>query len=350
MIKINPGAYSSVFVLPRELADRHLKLCGTIQLKTLIYIYSRANEELTLDGISKAVGFSPPDVADAVSYWIESGLIIDTERFAPDKHAGELIPMSVQEKSNAAPDSRNNSRLPAREAVIKPPPAQIAARASEDVAVREMFSDAQRILGRTIGYDTQAALLTLHDHYGLPAEVIIMICEYARRNQKSNNTNYISHVAKDWAAREIDTFQKAVEELERLDSRDKLWGEFAAFAKLPGVITKKQNEFFSVWTNDWAFGLEMLCLAYEETVDHSGKFSLPYMNSILKAWFEKGINTPGDALRDKREWQEKNTVKSRGKAPKTKEQTFSKVVSYDIGKAEEKAKQDELVYKKRGEG
>ena len=35
----------------------------------------------------------------------------------------------------------------------------------------------------------------------------------------------------------------------------------------------------------------MIKAAYERTVNNTGKLSFPYMNTIIKAWFEKGIKT-----------------------------------------------------------
>jgi len=35
----------------------------------------------------------------------------------------------------------------------------------------------------------------------------------------------------------------------------------------------------------------MIKNAYERTVTNTGKVTMPYMNSILRAWFEKGIKT-----------------------------------------------------------
>ena len=39
---------------------------------------------------------------------------------------------------------------------------------------------------------------------------------------------------------------------------------------------------------------ELVALAYEKTVDATGKASIPYANSILAAWHEKGIKKPDD--------------------------------------------------------
>lgn len=42
-------------------------------------------------------------------------------------------------------------------------------------------------------------------------------------------------------------------------------------------------------------------MAYERTLNAINKLSLPYMNSILNSWHEKGVRTPEDvAIKDAR--------------------------------------------------
>ena len=40
----------------------------------------------------------------------------------------------------------------------------------------------------------------------------------------------------------------------------------------------------------------MLRLAYEKTVDNTGKVSFPYIHKILSTWHEKGFQKPEEAL------------------------------------------------------
>jgi len=351
--KINPASYSGVFVLPAELADRHLKLAGTVHLKTLIYIYRNAGRDIGLDELSKAAGFSAHDIADALNYWVENGFILQNEAEG-GKNASAANTVSPAEQNilpERAPAAKNSETPRKTLPPITPPrptALQIAARIKESGDVKELLNESQKILGRTVGYDTQAVLLMLHDHYGLPTAVILMICQYARGQNKANSMNYITAVAKDWAEREINNFDKAVEELDRIQSADRLWAEFIKGTGLPKTMTKKQKTFFTVWTAEWKFPLEILLLAYEDTVDNTGAFKIEYMNRILKDWHDKNFMTPEEILNDKAEWQKKK-ARGKQKSEKTAKGADKADISFDIKKAEEKAKFGTLVHKKRNE-
>lgn len=40
--------------------------------------------------------------------------------------------------------------------------------------------------------------------------------------------------------------------------------------------------------------MKMIKLAYDASVDHTGKMSLAYMNKVLGSWNQKGIKRPED--------------------------------------------------------
>lgn len=89
----------------------------------------------------------------------------------------------------------------------RPTAAEIAQRAEESADIKFLLLETQNKLGRTIGYDGQCTLLMMHDTYGIPVEVILMIIEYAVSIGKSS-FHYIASIGKDWGEREIDTIEK----------------------------------------------------------------------------------------------------------------------------------------------
>ena len=98
-----------------------------------------------------------------------------------------------------------------------------------------LFNEAQAKLGKTIGYDGQCTLLLLHDHYGLPTEVSFMMIDYCVSIGKSNYA-YLEAVGKDWGTREIDTLEKAAEQISILKSANTVWKEFSQYAGITNPI------------------------------------------------------------------------------------------------------------------
>ena len=53
MYKINPASYSSVFVLPTQIADKHLRMAGKAQLKVLLWLYRNPSVTPDIDVIAR---------------------------------------------------------------------------------------------------------------------------------------------------------------------------------------------------------------------------------------------------------------------------------------------------------
>ena len=145
------GAWNSVFAVPTALVDRHLKLAGAVQLKALLWVLRHGGEAVGEEALSAALGVSKADVADAMLYWQECGLIVKSE-------SGELVPAGKPEDAPAAQPKPEQPAAPqsaAPSAVLpqrpqKPDPAFVASRIAESSEIAMLMQESQTILGRLI--------------------------------------------------------------------------------------------------------------------------------------------------------------------------------------------------------
>jgi DnaD/phage-associated family protein len=218
------------------------------------------------------------------------------------------MPAPEKTASTAATTVELKKELPEL-APVNPTSDQIIARCTEAPEIRHMFADIAKLLGRTIGYDSECILLMMHDQYGLPVEVIYMLVDYCVSVGKSN-LSYIAKVGKTWGENEIDTIEKADEQIKILNSCISIWKEFAKMAGIQSPRpTASQSAYLKTWTVDMKFSTEMIFLAYEEMMDHSGKMSFAYMNKVLANWHGKGLKTPADVENDKQAFRDKKQKK-----------------------------------------
>jgi len=246
----------------------------------------------------------------------------------------------------------------------RPTHAQICKRLDECAEIRELFNEAQAVLGRMLGTGDQAALLLLYDYYGLPADVLLMLCEYARTMGKAGNLNYIYAVGQDWSEREIDTFERADEELRRLAQVDTDWTQFCALTGIQHLKpTKGQQKYMHTWTTEWKFSVLMLALAFEKMKERTDGVRFSYMNGILKNWLAKGITTPEQVEKEEQEFKEKaqetmphsankipeknNNIPAGVSAAVAKSGIAGTPASYDLDKAEQAARNTVPTLKKR---
>ena len=332
---INPQImFGLSFSVPVAVTDKHLKLAGAAQIKVLLWLLRHAAENPTMDELCKALNMKRADAADAMQYWVECGIVL----------ADGKAPEVQSEPAYAAP-AKNNSPIEIHNEIsfVRPTAEQILTRTKESAEIQFMFNEAQKKLGRTIGYDGQSTLLMIHDSYGLPVEVLLMLIEYCVSIGK-NSIAYISKAAKTWSEKEIDSIEKADEQIQTLRRCDGTWKKLC---ELTGISTPRptasQSSYLSRWTNELKFDIDMIYLAYEEMANHTDKISFPYMNKVLQNWYDSGIKTAADV-------EEAKTQRTAEKTKPVKKQAGNGYeASYDIDEFNRHSDTAPLVYKKKSD-
>ena len=330
--KVNPTLFSAVFMVPSQIVDQHIKLAGGQQLKVCSGLSRHAGRRFDMEMCrdlnfqSRCAGLS--SILGRDRYTVSDGNTKARICFCAHQ-TGEKEEPATQKKE--LPDI-----VPSR-----PTAAEIAQRAEESADIKFLLLETQNKLGRTIGYDGQCTLLMMHDTYGIPVEVILMIIEYAVSIGKSS-FHYIASIGKDWGEREIDTIEKADEQISRLNSVNRVWASFAAMAGLSNSRpTQAQTKYIITWNREWGFSPEMIFLAYEQMAEHCQKMSFPYMNKVLESWHTNGIKTPSDVEKANKPVSSPNSPQNKSKA------NAGHASSYDLNEFNRNAMQKPIVYKKK---
>ena len=294
---INPTKWNKSFAVPAEVVDDYIKLAGSVQIKVLLWMMRYSAEDRSIEELSSSIGVSAPDCIDALNFWKETGILVSSPSEIKVETRAEVPSVEATPVFKKEEPVVNNTKILPEIEVVKPTVEQIVARGGESEEIRFLFQEAQMRLGKTIGHDGQAVLLMMHDAYGLPVEVIVTIIEYCVSVGKTS-TSYIAKIGKDWGEREIDTLEKADEVINELKASDEIWGEFRIRTGISTPRpTQAQMKYLNRWKNEYKFSMEMILLAYEETANNIQKMSFPYMDKILKNWFEEGIKTPPNSNR-----------------------------------------------------
>lgn len=304
--KINPNAWGAMFPVPSSIVDEHIRLAGATQLKVLLCMLRHSNEQYDENDISNALGLDKADVIDAMQYWVQFEILTkDSGEESKEVIAPAIKPHSHQKLAENKSVSFEPKATLAPIEIPKPTVDQIVARVNESPEIKVMYTEAQARLGRTIGFADQSSLLMMHDQYGLPVEVIIMIIEYAV-SQGKGSISYITKIGKDWSEKEIDTFEKAEERIKELSACQGLWIKFKDYTgiKTPKP-TSKQSEYLLRWNIQLGYSIDMICLAYEEMADHTDKISFAYMDRIITNWYEQGIKTKQQVEQSSLEYKKK---------------------------------------------
>ena len=333
---VNPSMFKSIFAVPTDIVDKHIRLANEHQLKVLLWILRNSPDNPDINEMCKALKMNINDASDYLQYWILTGVLMDGS-----DETVQNIPEPVQTHTQPIPESvsvpvKNKAKEEPDITPSKPSSSEIAERIDESPEIGHLFNEAQHKLGKTIGYDGQCTLLLLHDHYGLPTDVLFMLIDYCVSIGKTNYS-YIQAVGKDWGTREVDTLDKAAEQITALRKANAVWHEFA---KSAGIInprpTTSQTAYLRKWSDEFKFSTEMMILAYEEMANHTGKLNFNYIDKVLSNWHSKGYKTPEDVANAAAEQKEKKP-----KSP------ASANASYDLDKFKERSLHGELKYERK---
>lgn len=291
--QLDNGIWSSVFAVPTAVVDAHLRLSGGVQLKALLWVLRQGTDTFEDSALGEALGISPADARDALSYWQETGILqfhAEGTAAAPETAASApQTPESQRNQSAATPAVPKHYPLPRAE---RPDPAFVAKRMQESEEIRCLMEEAEQILGRLLSPGDLGVLLMLHDHYGLPVDVILMLLQYAASNGKGN-MRYIEKVAQNWADEGITTHMQAEEKLQALTNVRRAWDTVQRTLGLPArAPSTREENYVSAWVLDWKFSPEMIKLAYDRCIDATGKFAAGYIHKILERWHREKITTP----------------------------------------------------------
>ena len=324
--KINLGGWNSIFAVPSEVVDKHIRLASESQLKVLLYMLRHSDKSIDDESLSSALKISAEEVENALMFWIERGLFV--------KDSGELTPSG---KKTAEPDPTAEpqpAKKPARTAMSRaqrPDHAYASKLIEEDPCLSGLFDHMQTVLKKPISPGDSDTVVMLYTTFGLPCDVIAMMITYLD-SIGSADMRAIERMGIRWSDSGIKTAEDAEKEIERLVSSKEAWGRVSSLLGIKNVghPTKSQTEHADRWLNTWRFSDEMIQEAYERCVNTKGEYNIRYINAILQKWHEKGIKSM-DALNA----YEASQTSKKKKYPDKKGTMFSlEGASFDISRYE----------------
>lgn len=304
--KLNLGKWDFIFAVPCSLVDKYINKADLSQIKVLLWLLR--NKEIDSSKASKDLKISEVEFEKAIKFWEEAGFF-----------SGESLDPSAEKNI----ESSRNVRKTSSDRYKKPTRAEVAMRIKESPEMSHLIKEAEVILGRLITVTDQAVLIMLHDNEGLPIDVILMLLQYAVSVGKSN-TKYIENMGINWAASGIDSLEKAENKISSLNRNNLLWKRFENLIGIAHrAASSSEDEIVLKWYDEWNLSDELIKLAYEKCIDKIGKYSIKYMDGILKRWYAKGIFTISQVK------EERYSYKAR-KSQKTPESFSVEDLKYNI--------------------
>ncbi|MBQ9783808.1 MAG: DnaD domain protein [Clostridia bacterium] len=158
----------------------------------------------------------------------------------------------------------------------------------------QFIDEAQRIMGKIFRtYDT-GILVGIVDQLGFEEEAVLAILTYAAGRGKKT-LRYAEQMA-------LTLYDEGITEtasvLDRISRMERAGEVIQKIKTLFGVgsreLTTTEKRLFTAWTERFAYDIEVIRMAYDITVDNTGKAAPKYTNSILERWYAEGLRTAAD--------------------------------------------------------
>ncbi len=306
---------TSALVLPGRVTEV-LDRASATDLKVLITLCASPDlcKDTARDGwtveVASAADCDEDGVRSALAFWRGAGMLTEstakTKQNEKKTRAGDELLPPVKEK--ILPTAEENISVSSSEPMRVPklrPKDELPHYTTEQLVhlletqqeTAAWLNECQRIFGKIFKTVEVNSILGFVDYLGLEWEYVVSLLAYyvdlQERRQMPKSIRGVEKMAFDFYDKGIVTITLLEEEIKRehmfADAEGKLRSLFGMGER---SLTPKEKKCFSTWLYEFGFGLDIIRLAYDVTVDTKGSPNINYMNSVLANWNRDGLRTP----------------------------------------------------------
>lgn len=306
---------TSAVVLPGKLLDV-IDRASAVDLKLLLCLCAAPELCQTYGGedwIQRAAELADCD-ADAVqaslAFWRGAGLlVIEDASKGPKKKKSAADPVVAPQKTEpiATTTTERPTDEPKEKTVKLRSKAELPHYSAEQLAellasrsdTVEWLNECQRIFGKVFNTLEVNTILGFVDYLGLEWEYVLCLLSYyvslQERRGMPKSLRGAEKMAFDFYDQGIQTIGALQEEIRRLSLLAETEGKLRTlFGMGERSLTPKEKKCFSAWLYEYGYGMDIIRMAYDITVDAKGSPNISYMNSVLANWNKEGLRTPKD--------------------------------------------------------
>ncbi len=295
---INPTEMMGMFPVPCSVIDKHLKLADPNYIKVLLWFLRNASANFDTNVAATELKLSELTVSEALLYWVDAGILCNTEAAATTTAQTKAAPKKVIK------------------AEIKPDRDECVKRGLECPEIKFILDETAMQFGRGLKESEISTLVWLYDNQGISPSLLLMIISYAVSEGRAT-IGFIERTAVEWVNDGVSDVVTAENRLVEMRRKNSSWHIVqTAFGIEKRQPSASELETADKWVTEWGYDREILRAAYDSCVDSTSKFSFPYIKKILAEWHKCGVKTIDDVknLDVKKETKptKQNSVKQNG--------------------------------------
>ncbi|MBP3314256.1 MAG: DnaD domain protein [Clostridia bacterium] len=283
--------------IPENLADI-LSNADEQDMRILIALMMAAdgNGEVNTEfSLSDTLGLEKPEIDASLKFWRGAG-VISAARSQKSVKSKTEKPESAEEPKTSAPTAHRDGAVEKSTGVSPYATDELAALFEKRRVTAQFIDEAQRVVGRTFNsYDT-GIVAGLVDQLGFEEEAVLAILAYATRIGKKG-LRYPEKLALSFYDEGITTESAVVARIAIIEHSAEVVGKIKQlFGMGSRELSRTEKTLFDKWTQKFGYGIEVIRVAYDITVDATQKPLPKYADAILEKWHAEGLRTEGEVL------------------------------------------------------
>ena len=276
-LRVNYG--QGVIVLPEAV----MGVAQTAKKNDIIVLLALLSDKnATTASVAEKLVMSEEAVERAIAFWRGAGIIT----YGEEKKTEPAVETKEEKKTTKKGKRGDLGSLPEYSSN------EIAEMVENDRDVALMIDECERALGKIFRVGETAKILALRDYLGFSPDYIATLCEYCAGIGKTS-VRYLETTAIALYDDGITDKAALEEHLDAVKAKHELEGQIRTLfgMGMSRALTTKEKRFIDSWIGSFGYGIEVIKLAYEITVDKINEPSLNYANAILESWNSKGLKT-----------------------------------------------------------
>lgn len=289
---------SQVVALPALVAE-HIEKATKSDIRILLELaadpVSFVDLSLAKERVAARCKRSLGEVDAALAFWRGAGVLALSEEAGPE--AAVIAPAEAAEVP--APRVIADKGLPSYSTE------ELSGILERRRDLGKLIDDAQQAFGKIFNQSEITTIAGMADYLGLDAEYILLLLTHCR-NMEKKSLRYVEKLAISLHDEGVHDARILEERLHRIEVMAHATGRVRAmFGMTSRALTSKEKALLEKWVCEMQYDDDVIRLAYEATVDATGKASIPYASKILERWFAEGYKTVEDVERAIAEYKRK---------------------------------------------
>lgn len=277
--------------LPADVLREKLSSCTEVEIKLLCGLASDPDfledYEAKADAFASSIGCRRDDLDRALEFWRGTGAVT---------RDGETARRQQVRSSSSSKPHYTGAEL---------------AEIIETEGIGGLIDECSAILGRVFNPTDINSFASMVHHLGVDGAFILMLCDYCVRLDK-RSIAYVQKLAYNLYDDGIDTTEKLEAYIAAQDALAEMEGKLRRMFGIDSrSLTAKEKACFEQWSV-WGCSEEMIRMAYDITVEKTGKYAISYLDRVLQNWHRSGYRTAQDVENAQKEYAEARNKESSG--------------------------------------